>query len=946
MKCYAKSLVWIGLIALLKCQVANAAVHNITQGQLPICNNWNNSWSISGSTYTCSASVSFVAGDEYVANSPITLRADAGITLSANKVGSVASPVALQTAYGTLNASAGSSVVYGNLTTGSGSLVLAGVSLIGNVKTSGAVSIDNSTLSGTVNGSGQGTIRNSSVSGAVAFNNGLTSANAVFSSTLTSTNGSVNLSGGSVAGLINVACCKVTISQGAVISKGIVAGSNGIDIRDSSVAGDLKAGNNPIVMVNVNMTSGTISPGNNSLTITGGTVTADVTNAHRVFISNNALVTGDVLARYEVSVSDSKVVGDIGTVVGHDGLHHVYLANSEIYGNVTVRDDWGTINGDNASRIYGVCTYKDVNPVSLCESGGGPGPIDPDDPIECGVSLKVGPMIAGKPHSATLIALDEPLSCEVPSLLNILFNYQDRDPDYHNPVSIWIDGKEIKEGRSEEFSDVPWSGKEAKLDIKYEEAGKLYLAVLGADDEVLADEYFVSRPYGFCIKPLKVAPILGGELLENIDFDMPHVFKAGDPLLVSVRAVRWSKGNGESYGLPDSPLLAKDVCDNFPTENYRQASPTYFAETPKLIQPKLGESGKAEGDFKHLSIDNNFEPGVAVANLILTEVGFFRVQIENPPQYLGVDMSGSISESDIIGRIIPAYFSLEDPEVVQGCGSFTYAGLQKKSEPKKGQPFSVRGKLYARNRDGEVTQNYKDSFFRLAEKSLRFRDSREIKNKIEFYESDHFEGGVDEQDDRYFDYARSLQFSFETPTMPYKLALQVSLKDLDEVEGGVVDEGKDAEGNVDDGFLPEFRLGIARLSNAHGSELKNLPLDFTTAYFDGSSYVLNGQDNCSVLAYSSELDLVNLNGDLESYTEIVNRNSPLLVAKGKEQIVLKAPTDGKTGSVEVMPTLEGTEWLKYEWEGDDELKAPTGLATFGIYKGPKPLIFRREVYRN
>lgn len=594
-----------------------------------------------------------------------------------------------------------------------------------------------------------------------------------------------------------------------------------------------------------------------------------------------------------------------------------------------------------------------LDPVDLgplCESGGGPGPIDPVDPIECGVSLEVGPMIAGKPHFATLIALDEPLSCEVPSVLNILFDYQDRDPEYHNSASIWVNGEEIEEGKSEEFSDIAWSGKEARLDIEYEEAGRLYLAVLGTDDEVLVGESFVSRPYGFCIKPLKDAPISEGGFLESIDFDLPDVFKAGDPLLVSIRAVRWSEDNNESYGSDEEPLLAKDVCDNSSTKNYRQAVSTFFAETPKLIQPEVGEPGKAVGGFKHLSTDDDFEPGTAIASLILTEVGFFRVQIEEPPQYLGVDMSASFSESEIIGRITPAYFFLEEPEVVQGCGSFTYAGLLEKAEPpsqleKKGQPFYVSGKLYAHNRNGEVTQNYKDNFSRLIHNGLDFIDSREVKNKISF-ESGDFVEAIDGSGDRYFNYERALQFSFETPAMPHKLALQVNLKDLDEVEGVVVDEGKDVEGNIDNGFLPEFRLGIARLSNAHGSELQNLSLAFTTAYFDGSSYVLNGQDNCSVLAYSSEVDMVNLDGDLKSDTEIVNRDSPLLVVKGIEQIVLKAPAGGKTGSVKVMPTLEGAEWLKYVWEEDAvDVSAPTGLATFGIYKGSTPLIFRRELYR-
>ncbi|WP_368784525.1 DUF6701 domain-containing protein [Arthrobacter sp. B0490] len=37
-------------------------------------------------------------------------------------------------------------------------------------------------------------------------------------------------------------------------------------------------------------------------------------------------------------------------------------------------------------------------------------------------------------------------------------------------------------------------------------------------------------------------------------------------------------------------------------------------------------------------------------------------------------------------------------------------------------------------------------------------------------------------------------------------------------------------------------------------------------------------------------------------------------------------------------------WLWYDWRGEG-WEPSRGLATFGIYQGPKPLIFRREVYR-
>lgn len=630
------------------------------------------------------------------------------------------------------------------------------------------------------------------------------------------------------------------------------------------------------------------------------------------------------------------------------------------------------INFSQGARYRGGITGRNVyigqnsivqylDPVDLgplCDSGGGQGPVDPVDPVdpvECGVSLEVDHMIAGQPHVATINFLtadpdsEEPLSCERPSKLKILFEYLSPDPGYHKPEPIKINSISVAERESIELN-IDEKIERISLDIEYNEVGRLRLTLLGGvDDEPLHYDDFVSRPYGFCIKPLQEAPIEEDGSPESIDFSSAVRFKAGDPFPVSITAVRWDSGNGGSYGSVENPLLAKDICGNTPTQNYRQAESTIFKAIPKLIQPvEHGEPGKVVGSFRHLSSDNNFVPGTAIANVVLDEVGFFRIQMEEPPQYLDEDMSASISQSKIIGRITPAYFSFEDPEVTLGCGSFTYAGLLEKTEPapqleKKGQSFSVSGKLSALNRAGKVTQNYKDDFAKLTVNGISYVDSRDALNKVVFDDT-FVEEEVDERGDRYFSYGSNLYFLFDAPAEPYKLAMQVNAKDEDEVEGSVVDRVMGAEGNADY-LLPEFRLGIARLSHAHGSELQDLSLTFTTAYFDGSSYVPNGQDNCSVLAYSSLTDVVSLKGVLENDTEVINNGSPLEVQQGIGQILLKAPVDGKTGSVTVAPTLEGAEWLKYDWDGDGNLKAPTGLATFGIYKGPKPLIFRRELYR-
>ncbi len=930
MKYYAKSLVWIGLVALLKCQVANAAVHNISQGQLPICNNWSNSWSISGSTYTCSASVSFVAGDEYVANSPITLRADAGITLSGNKIGSVASPIALQTTYGTLNATAGSSVVYGGLTTGSGSLVLAGVSLIGNVQTGGTVTIDNSTLSGAVNGSGQGTIRNSSVSGAVAFNNGLTGVNAVFSSTLTSTNGSVNLSGGSVAGLVNVACCKVTISQGAVISNGILAGNNGIDIRNSTVSGDLKAGNNPIVMVNVNMTSGTISPGNNSLTITGGIVTADVTNAHRVFISDNAVVTGDVLARYEVSVSDSKVVGNIATVVGHDGLHHVYLNNSEVYGNVTVRDDWGTINGDESSRIYGVCTYKMVDPISLCEAGGGPGPIEL---VECKVELEVEHMVAGVQQEAKIVIKDQ-AECKKPAKLDFIFDYK-RPEDPPADLNIFLNGRELK-NKEKETVILDFSGSNvAPLNIQYDEVGELSLRI---DAEGQREKLFVSRPARLTLSA------------DEPSCNPQNAFDEGNcPKF---------KEAGELFDLEVSAFNAKDD----EVENFEHVLMLkVMSEGEDRFYPREGKEPKvtkkvSEQFERHLR-NKDITPQVAI-----NDVGIVKIEavVED---YLGSGHKVS-GKSEFIGRFVPAWLEVTanapmlQPNCVtdsQSQTGFSYQG--------QAINFAVAPMLTitGKNRDNETTFNYEHGDFWRWQSSSFTHDPEFGSEDANIHDNVRLSGNpnftVDTNDLPLDDGARDVTIRGQALTYvrnlyaplasdaafrPY-LALRFPLTDQDEVCYRP-DGGSDCEEYVLDNIsFPEansqIRLGRAVLENANGSELAPLNMPLVIESWQGDYFARTSDDSCTIFPEEPV-------PDLSDYTDNLSAGETTASMEGvgaNRFVELTAPGLGNEGSVRVTPTVP--ELLRYDWDGSGSFQNPNGLATFGIYKGTKPLIFRREIYR-
>ena len=325
------------VLTMLSMSQASAATYNLTPPNRPaLCSGNQGSWN--GTTYTCTWNQPFSLqqGDVITSSTAITIHSNNGVNLTGVTLGNSSTPITL-TAESGRTIQLNNSVLYSSIGGGSTqNVILTNNTIVhGNISVSGTVQSTNSTVMGTV----------------------------------TSSNGAVTFSGGQAFGHINVQCCKVTVSGGAVIHAGILAGNNGINISDSTVTGDLSAGNNEIILTNVTMLSGNISAGSNNVTINGGDITANVTNSNRVFVNNGAEVHGNLQARYLVEVNDSTIYGDIETTDNFpEGLHHVKLTDSIVYGNVTVRTDWGTITGNwPDSAIYGDCDYKSVTP-SLCQS--------------------------------------------------------------------------------------------------------------------------------------------------------------------------------------------------------------------------------------------------------------------------------------------------------------------------------------------------------------------------------------------------------------------------------------------------------------------------------------------------------------------------------------------------------------------------------------------------
>ena len=156
-----------------------------------------------------------------------------------------------------------------------------------------------------------------------------------------------------------------------------------------------------------------------------------------------------------------------------------------------------------------------------------------------------------------------------------------------------------------------------------------------------------------------------------------------------------------------------------------------------------------------------------------------------------------------------------------------------------------------------------------------------------------------------------------------------------------------------------FRYGRLRLSNAYGSDKLDLAVPFETQYWNGSAFVKNIQDSCTVLA-PGNIALGNKQGGLAAYA------GPVAVSAttgGAGTITLTKPAAATSGSVDLVAVLGSTgvpgncpalaggvsaalPYLSGKWCGAAHDRDPTARATFGVFGSSlkKGTIYLRESY--
>jgi len=397
------------------------------------------------------------------------------------------------------------------------------------------------------------------------------------------------------------------------------------------------------------------------------------------------------------------------------------------------------------------------------------------------------------------------------------------------------------------------------------------------------------------------------------------------------------------------------------TPNFgKESTPESLRLTSALVLPVAGQNPAVGGATGFTAFTNGVASGT---DFTWSEVGIITITPHiKDGDYLGAgDVVGATSGN--VGRFIPSNFLVAQnvPSFQSGCsGGFTYIG----------QPFVYATapvlSVTARAVSGSTTQNYTGAFFKLTNSSLTGRAYSAVGATLDTTglpatTSDPaiadlglglstltFSAGV------------GLAIARTTPIVPFNAQITLSINVLD--TDAVAATNPIVMGNPSGiAFIggAEQRYGRIAFRNAVGSELLNLPLPMHAEYFQRTSagFTQSVADSCST---GMSLGLNGYGGNLNAgETCILDTGNPgvsgagcaiagpagqqfkMPPVTGDFVAILRAPGAGNDGTVTVTAVVPT--WLRFDWNAANPgLENPSGIATFGIFKGDSKRIFQTE----
>lgn len=560
-----------------------------------------------------------------------------------------------------------------------------------------------------------------------------------------------------------------------------------------------------------------------------------------------------------------------------------------------------------------------------------------------GLVVEVPSMIANRPEPEVLIAARRtdpanPDSCApaMTGLRNIELRSTYTDPNT-GTARVSVNGSPISHTSS--WTNFPLEFDEqaqARIRLNYADAGLLtlharYRGSAATEDSGLTltgSTAFVVRPAGLCVE----TPPSGH--CAAADLSCPKFIAAGEAFKFEVRAVAW-EADGDI-----------DLCrGNAVTPNYRQSGLSVAANLLAPADGMAGVPGVRQIDF------GAADAGIVGIAQSHSEVGVFSFSVTPPAKaYFGETVPPG--QSQPIGRFVPHRLgvSINTPVLGNACaGGFSYSG----------QPITYlvepRLTVSGLNRDGEITHNYFGPFWRLGTSLAGFRHVSAVPEQTletltagsPQWHNINTPGGQAET--RITE--TSLRFQRpERPQAPFssRVELIIPAAALTDADGVCVDSDLNQVCDtlqitgIGGGPVRWGRLALDNVLQAQPSEAASLTV--RAEYFDGAGFVLNSDDQCTILSDPRFVAL-------ENPTDGEKRDGRIMIGKGETVmsnlgrfvnglLELEFSAPGNSGFTDVIPLpVEADQaWLA-------DTPAARGRVEWGMYRGPANVIHIREIWR-
>ncbi len=386
----------------------------------------------------------------------------------------------------------------------------------------------------------------------------------------------------------------------------------------------------------------------------------------------------------------------------------------------------------------------------------------------------------------------------------------------------------------------------------------------------------------------------------------------------------------------------------------------------KVVAPTIA-SGANNGvlgvtSYSHSAQTNNLN---TINNQTISEVGVFQISATASANYLGTSTSLNIptAYSANIGRFVPDRFLVDEVSVLPACGGFSYMD----------QPFPMSMSLTALNIGGDRTYNYFPPFSLATAKLVGENNNNgiDLQSRLSALpvNAASWVQGVATIDGAY-----RANLSRVTPNVatnlyqdgPFEqLDIGVQLMDNDPRPNGlysyVASPDMDAAStgactncNAKKITTQILRHGRVVMDNTYGPETEVLKMPTRAEYWNGTNWVLNGDDSCTIATYGlgSQVDNAGLgyhfDPNLATGQSVVRSGGTSTFQSGQFELLWRAvATSGPLYRGQVTAPLDVPAWLEWYWNWNGvsptSLSEPRASAFFGRYRGHDRIIYWREV---